>query len=134
MKEKFSKFYLILKVSTYMLLKCVFIHINTKFQSSLQYHQKHFPMSLLIYSFNFLFNLFSFKSAISLTFVLMCPHRKNNQLAPNLESVVPKKLDHLYQSTFHEIFHLIMYELLWKNGAACHLTEKSSYYCVFFFG
>ena len=46
------------------------IHINTKVRSLLQYHHKYFPMSLLVYSFNFLFNPFSFKSAISLTFVL----------------------------------------------------------------
>ena len=52
-------------------------------------------------------SILSFKSAVSLTFILMYLHRKTNQATLN--------------------FHLTMYEL-WKNGVARHLAEKSSYY------
>ena len=85
MKEKFSKFYLISKVSTSTARK---YHHSRQYKIPvfLQDHQEHSPMSFVFHTFNFLFN----QSAISLifalsTFAFMYSHRKKSNSVKSTE-------------------------------------------------
>ncbi len=109
-KEESSKFYLKKKFHKY----CSKVLPLTSIQkfSLFRILPKTFcNVSFFIDLISFL--ILFFKSSISsillaYTFVLIKPHKKSPE--------VPKILDHLYQSIFHQNFHSTMHELLFRNG------------------
>ena len=125
MKEKCSKFYLILNISTHTARKCVTIYINTTIESFYKtirniFQCRFFFIALISCS------ILSFKSTISLifvlsTFVLMYSHRKISSDVKSGEHAAQEIVGLPLPIRFSLNFYV---RTLWKNGTARHFAAK----------